>query len=239
MAQDIDSQATYNHAQWETRRRFLRFLLRRLGVPLLVKMESVEGLENIPAHGSGILMMNHIAFVDSIIILHCMPRNIVPMGKIEAFNYPVIGLLPRLWYSIPVHREEVDRKAIRMSLDVLRAGEIILLAPEATRSTQLNRGKEGVAYLASKSEAPIIPVAVEGTPGFPALRYTSRWRDPGVRIKFGKPFRYRPDIQRPGRDQLRQMTDEAMYILSAMLPEARRGTYADLSNATRETIEGV
>ena len=239
MNQEIDSPAPYNHARWENRRRFLRFLLRRLGVPLLLKLESVEGLENIPAQGAGILMMNHIAFVDSIVILHCMPRNIVPMGKIEAFNYPVIGLLPRLWYSIPVHREEVDRKAIRMALDVLQAGEIILLAPEATRSSQLHQGKEGIAYLASKSGAPIIPVAIEGTPGFPALRYTPRWRGPGVHIKFGKPSRYSPDIQRPGRDQLRQMTDEAMYVLSAMLPEARRGAYADLSNATRETVEGV
>ena len=39
------------------------------------------------------------------------------------------------------------------------------------------------------------------------------------------------------RERLRQMTDEAMYVLAAMLPEYRRGYYADLSKATRETIE--
>jgi hypothetical protein len=33
------------------------------------------------------------------------------------------------------------------------------------------------------------------------------------------------------------MTDEAMYILASLLPEYRRGVYADLSKATQDTIE--
>jgi hypothetical protein len=44
-------------------------------------------------------------------------------------------------------------------------------------------------------------------------------------------------MPRPGRDDLRKMTDEAMYILAGLLPPHRRGVYADLSNATQETIE--
>ena len=43
--------------------------------------------------------------------------------------------------------------------------------------------------------------------------------------------------QRADREMLRQMTDEGMYILAAMLPEYRRGFYSDLSLATHETIE--
>ncbi|MBN1148606.1 MAG: 1-acyl-sn-glycerol-3-phosphate acyltransferase [Anaerolineales bacterium] len=229
--------ARYNHARFERRRRFLRFLLKHVGLPLLAKMDHAEGLEDVPEQGAAILMINHIAFVDPIIVLHFVPRNIVPMAKIEVYEYPVVGILPKIWGVIPVRRQEVDRKAIQQAFDVLRAGEIVLVAPEATRSPQLRRGKEGVAYLASRTETPIIPVAIQGTQGFPALRYTAPWRGPGALVRFGKPFLYRSELRRADRDQLRVMTDEAMYVLAAMLPPEQRGVYADLSQATQNTLE--
>ncbi len=229
--------APYNHARLERRRRFLRWLLRTIGFTLLVKVDHSEGLENVPRDGPAILMINHIAFVDPFVILEAIPRNIVPLAKIEVYNYPFIGIFPRLWEVIPVRREEFDRRAVQQVMDVLSAGEIVLVAPEGTRGHQLQRGKEGVAYMASRSEAPIVPVAVEGTVGFPALRFTSPWKGNGAVVRFGKPFRYRPEYRHADRDQLRKMTDEAMYVLAAMLPPERRGVYADLSQATRDTIE--
>lgn len=227
----------YNHARLEPQRRFLRFLIRRIGAPLLLKIDSVQGLENVPKQGPGIVMINHLAFVDSLFVLHSLPRNIVPLAKIEVYNYPVIGVFPRLWHVIPVRREEVDRQAIRSALEVLEAGELILLAPEGTRGTALQQGKEGVAYLASRSGAPIIPVAMHDTPGFPTPRWNRRWKGPGGKAVFGRPFRYRPEYGHAKREQLRQMTDEAMYVLASMLPENRRGVYADFSKRTEETIE--
>lgn len=226
----------YQHQSWETRRRMLRFLIRTIGFTLLAKLDRVEGLENVPATGAGIVMINHIAFIDSLVTLHIMPRNVVPLAKIEVYNYPVIGLFPRLWGVIPVRREEVDRRAIQAALDVLHAGELILVAPEATRHTALQQGKEGIAYLSQRTGAPIIPVAIQGSPGFPAFRLSARWRGPGVVVNVGRPFRFRPDIQHPDRHQLRQMTDEAMFVLASLLPESLRGFYANLSQATRETI---
>ena len=228
--------ARYNHAHWEGRRRFLRFLIRVIGFNLLVRLDRVEGLENVPAHGPAIMMINHIAFVDPIVVLHLLPRNIVPLAKVEVYNYPLVGVFPRMWGVIPVRREEIDRRAIQGALDVLRAGEIILVAPEATRSPQLQQGKEGVAYLASRSGAPIVPVAIEGSEGFPTLPFKKRWRGPGVQVRFGRPFQYLPTEDRHRRDRMRQMTDEAMYILAAMLPESRRGVYSDLSKATQDTL---
>lgn len=227
----------YQHQRWEKRRRVLRFLIRAVGFTLLAKLDRIEGLENVPASGPGIVMINHIAFIDSLVTLHAIPRNLVPMAKIEVYNYPVIGLFPHLWGVIPVRREEVDRQAIQAALDVLHAGEMILVAPEATRHTALQQGKEGIAYLAQRTGAPIVPVAIQGSPGFPAFRLSARWRGPGVVVKIGRPFRFHPEIKRPNRTLLRQMTDEAMYVLASMLPEALRGVYADLSQATQETIE--
>ena len=240
-ANSVDSKLysnRYNHARWERQRRFLRFLIRTIGFNFLAKLDRVEGLENLPKEGPAILLINHIAFIDSLVVLHTTPRNIVPLAKIEVYNYPVIGIFPRLWGVIPIRREEVDRRAVQQVLEVIRAGEIVLVAPEGTRGTQLSQGKEGIAYLASRSGAPIVPVAVEGTPGFPALRFLSpRWRGPGAVVRYGKPFRFRSEYRNSRREKLRQMTDEAMFVLASMLPEKRRGFYADLSKATQETIE--
>jgi 1-acyl-sn-glycerol-3-phosphate acyltransferase len=233
------SSSGYDHARLETRRRILRFLIRYIGFTMLVKVDHIEGVEKVPSKGPAILMINHINFVDPFVVMNSLPRNIVPMAKVEVYNYPIVGIFPRLYGVIPVQREEFDRRAIQGALEVLRAGEIILVAPEAHRGPHLRQGKEGVAYLATRSNAPIVPVAIDGTIGFPTLPIFPRWRQPGAIVKFGDPFCFNTQGQRAGREMLRHMTDEAMYILAGMLPEYRRGFYADLSLATRETIEWI
>ena len=170
----------YDPARYARRRRFLRFLLRQVGFRLLAKLDRVDGLENVPASGPALVMINHIAFINSIVVLTFLPRLLTPMAKVEVYEYPVIGIFPKLYGVIPVRREEVNRRAIQLALQSLRAGEPVLVAPEGTRGPALQRGKEGVAYLASRSQAPILPAAVEGTPGFPALRGTAAWKTPGT-----------------------------------------------------------
>jgi len=229
----------YDHARYEGRRRILLFLLRSIGFPLLAKIDHAEGIENVPQQGPAILMINHIAFIDSIVVLNFAPRYVVPMAKIEVYDYPVIGIVPRLWGVIPVRREEVDRRAIQQTLEVLKAGEIVLVAPEGTRGTALRQGKVGIAYLASRANVPIVPVAVEGTPSFPALRFTRAWKTPGVVVRYGQPFRFKDAYRHAGHEQLRKMTDEAMCVLAGMLPPHRRGIYVDLDSASRDTIEFI
>jgi 1-acyl-sn-glycerol-3-phosphate acyltransferase len=226
----------YNHARHEPVRRVLRWLIANIGWRFLVKVERVEGLENLPPCGPAILMINHIAFVDPIVVLGNLPRNIVPLAKIEAYTLPLVGVFPWLWGVIPVRREEVDRRAVEQVLAVLRAGEVVLVAPEAHRGPALREAKEGIAYLAYKSGAPIVPVAVEGTEGVIKLGIKRR-SDSGAIVRLGQPFRFKPMAGRLPHAALRQMTDEAMYRLAAMLPEKRRGFYADLSKATSDYIE--
>jgi 1-acyl-sn-glycerol-3-phosphate acyltransferase len=227
----------YNHASWERQRQFLRFLLRDIVFKTMIKIDLVEGVENVPSEGPAVLVINHIAFVDPIVMVHVVPRNIVPLAKIEVYDYPVIGIIPRWWGGITVRREEMDRQAVRQAMDVLRAGEIILVAPDGTRNPQLMRAKEGFAYFASRSAAPVVPIAIEGSEHFPTYPLSSSWRRQGVSVRFFPPFRYKSGSQRAKREELRLMTDEAMYYLASNLPEKRRGVYSDLSKATQETIE--
>ncbi|MFL7868423.1 MAG: hypothetical protein AB8I58_06315, partial [Anaerolineales bacterium] len=62
MERQHQNKSGYNHAEWETKRNFLRWLLRVVGIPLLAKVDSVEGVENVPTEGSAIIMINHVSF---------------------------------------------------------------------------------------------------------------------------------------------------------------------------------
>jgi len=225
----------YRHADYAAVRGFMRFLLREFAWRILVRIESVEGLENIPPSGAAILAINHIALVDPIVVLGLTPRVIVPLAKIEVYDYPIVGVLPRMYGVIPVRRGEFDRRALDMAQEVLRAGEIVLVAPEGTRSPAMQQGKEGLAFLAARTGAPIVPVGVDGTVGYPSID-PRRWRQGGARLKVGAPFLYRPASGRMTRDRLRLMTDEAMYRVAQLLPASRRGVYSDLAHASSDTI---
>src|SRR5512137_2135905 len=106
------SESGYVHARYESRRKALRFAL-KLAASLLVRYDRVEGVENLPLTGPVIIYSNHIALVDPVLIINVLPRNIVPLAKVEVYKYPVIGLFPRWWNVIPVRRGEVDRYALR------------------------------------------------------------------------------------------------------------------------------
>jgi len=227
---------TYDPSRWRRKRKILRLALRTIGFPLMARIEKVEGLENIPPNGRVIMMFNHIGFIDPLAIMHVSPRDPVPMMKAEALAFPVIGHLPKWWGVVPIWRGEVDLLAIRQSLAVLEAEEPLLIAPEGTRNPSLQQGKLGMAYLAARAQAPVLPVAVDNTEGYPTFPFSRRWRAPGAVIRFGKPFRFKATARNPNRQLLRKMTDEAMYILAALLPPHRRGVYADLEHATQETI---
>ncbi|MDF1500880.1 MAG: lysophospholipid acyltransferase family protein [Anaerolineales bacterium] len=230
--------SNYDHEALERQRWILRWMIEEIGFRFLLKFDHVEGVENFPQTGPVIVIINHIAFVDPVVVLATLPRNVVPMAKVEAYSYPIWGIFPRLWEVIPVRRQAVDRRALRHAMNVLRAGESILIAPEGTRSPQLQEGKEGVAFLGSRAGAAIVPAAIEGTEGFPSIN-PRRWKQSGAVVKIGKPFRFLQTGRVPGRGALRKMTDEAMYVLAGMLPPERRGVYSDLESATRETIEFI
>lgn len=122
--------------------------------------------------------------------------------------------------------------AIRASLHVLQLGRGLLMAPEGTRSKTrtLQEGRDGMAMIALRAGVPIVPVAVSGAENF--KHNWKRLRRTPARIVFGPAFcfRFQPDVRR--REQMCQMTREAMYRLAALLPPEYRGVYSDLDNAT-------
>src|ERR1700738_4591102 len=127
------AQGGYDHARHERMRRVLRWIVNNIGLTVCARIDRsrIAGLENFPPSGPAILMINHIAFIDPVVVLGNLPRNIVPMAKAEVYRIPIWGIFPWLWDVIPVHRDELDRRALERAFQVLAAGEIILIAPEA------------------------------------------------------------------------------------------------------------
>ncbi len=219
------------------RRRILRdWLLRPLGFRLIVKPR-ITGTEYIPSDGPTLLVMNHIGFPDPIVVMGAVTnRFVVPMSKVENLRNLFVGTLARLWGVYSVDRHNFDRKALTNTIDLLNAGHCILIAPEGTRQPQMIEVKEGFTYVATKTNAAIVPIGLEYTDK--VSRNMKRLRRTRIEIRFGPAFRFKTgDQPRIPREIMRQMTDEAMYQLAQLVNPERRGYYHDLSNATTETLE--
>ena len=214
--------------------RLLNVILRIL-FKLLLNLE-VVGLENVPLEGPLILMINHTDLIDPAMAGGVMPREVVAMAKIESFRNPILGIIVRLYGAFPVRRGEMDLGALRQALEVLRNGEVLLMAPEGTRSKEcrLQPGYDGMTFIALRANAPILPMAIIGTNDFSSN--LKRLRRTDVNIVIGKPFRFRPSAEKVRRDVLHQMTEEIMYQLAAILPPEYRGVYSDLDSATERFL---
>lgn len=211
-------------------RKFLDRLLRFL-YSLLLKLD-VTGQENVPCEGPLILIINHVDALDPFIVAGIFPRPVTPLAKIEVFSIPVIGFLVKRYGAFPIRRGHIDTQAVRQALQLLQDEGALLIAPEGTRSptSSLQQGKEGMALLAARTRASIIPVAVTGTERVDD--FWRRLRRAPVRIVIGQPFKLDPGTNQVRRAQLRAMTDEAMYRLADILPPSYRGVYGNPDEAS-------
>ena len=128
---------------------------------------AIVGTEHLPPSGPVILAANHISFFDTVVLMLSVPRRTFFVGKAEYLDslltryvFPALGL-------IPIERNVARRalEALDTAAGVLRAGEVLAIYPEGTRSRDglLHRGHTGVAQLALATGAPVVPVGLVGT----------------------------------------------------------------------------
>lgn len=187
----------------------------------------VRGCEHVPRTGPLIVSPNHLHSFDIPLTGMAVPRRIVIMAGEKWRGKP--GGWVMEWFTpvIYVNRGEVDRTALTQGLAVLAAGGALAVAPEGTRSHSggLQAGKDGAAYLASRSGATIIPVAVWGHEGvLPAL---ARLRRADVHVRILPPIVLPPGAGRARSAELAQITDDIMLAIARALPPAYRGVYRE------------
>jgi len=225
--------------EYDRARRIMHPLLR--AVVLSFCQVEVSGLENVPRQGRTCLMINHVSYLDPIVVTVSIPfRYTISLSKIENFSIPVAGWFLRQWGHYPIHRGEYDRKALLQTIELLKSGQLVLMAPEGTRHPGgMQRAKEGMAYVATKADAVIVPAAICGAEDW--RRRLKRFRRAYARVVFGNPFRLRTDGRRRiPRTELSEMTTQSMHQLALTIPDEfahLRGFYSDIENARVDCLE--
>lgn len=191
---------------------------------------SVDGLENFPRKGPALVAVNHLGDADGPLLVGTLPVSLDALGKVELYDFPILGKLMDWYGTIWLHRGRPDRRAIKATLDGFAEGRFILIAPEGRFSLtgSLEEGQNGAAFLALKADVPVVPVAVIGTENAHVYGYLKRLQRAPVTLRVGKAFRLRRLTDR--RETIREGTDQIMEALADLLPEAYRGSYRTVSH---------
>jgi len=201
-----------------------------LALKFVCRYEFVNREVSLP-DGPLIVVSNHLSWLDIPLIgVAIRRRRISFMAKKEYFHSPVHFFIIRALGSFTVDRSTVDRSAFDLADKALRDGRALGIFPEGTRSRtlQLQKGKLGVAFIALRSNAVILPVGISGTEKIRQKYQGGKRRllyRPSVRVNIGQPFRLPQVNGKPNRADLATSTASVMRHIAELLPEDYRGVY--------------
>ncbi len=209
-------------------RNFLRWLIRST-VKLIARVE-IHNFENLPATGAFVIATNHLGMLDAAMLYYFVERwdAFIPVAEKWEQN-GIIRFLGKYFSLIFIDRANPSLKSMRKIIALMEAGNILVIAPEGTRSRSggMIEGKPGVSYLAAKLDRPILPVGLSGTEDRLIMANLKRLKRSKIVIRVGIPFSL-PVLPKKERDAaLKQFTDEIMCQIAALIPEKNRGVYAE------------
>jgi 1-acyl-sn-glycerol-3-phosphate acyltransferase len=205
----------------------------RVGLAALTRVRVEGAIDEIPRTGAVIIAANHSSNLDVPVLgSSLMPRigrRFQWLGKRELFDWPVVGWVARNGGVHAIERGAADVEAFRLAARILDEGHALFVFPEGTRSHDghLGEGRDGVAVLALRTGAPIVPVGVSGS--YECWPRGQKLPHPGgrVTVRVGSPFRLADelpaDIDR--RAAKSAATDLIMRRIAALVPEHQRGRY--------------
>jgi len=208
-------------------RNVIRWLVRLL-FNMIARVEA-KGYEHLPKEGSFVIATNHLGIVDAPIAFYALDRW--DMFVMIAEKWEKVALfrwLGKYFNFIFIDRYNPDIKNLRKVISLMQENNILVIAPEGTRSRvgSLIEAKPGVSYLASKLNRPIVPVAITGTEDKVLFGNLKKLRRARITLTAGPAFTL-PPLPRENRDEvLKEYTDEIMCHIAALLPEKYRGVYA-------------
>jgi 1-acyl-sn-glycerol-3-phosphate acyltransferase len=189
-----------------------------------------EGLEHVPKEGATLVACNHISYFDPLAhgyFLEKAGRRPRYLAKSELYKNPFLRRLLEGAKQIPVHRGTGDRAPLEASLGALQRGEVVVVYPEATVTTNPDftpmQGKTGIARMTLGTGVPVLPLAVWGT--------APVWQRGGKRnLKYGRPVWVKAgppldfsehEDDREDPEVLRKVTDAVMAELTVLVDDLR------------------
>lgn len=185
--------------------RFVNWLVRTFFFGLATGGLKSINEENVPTSGQVIVAPIHVSHLDPPATACAMPhRRLRFMAKEELFK-GIFGKVIASLGAFPVHRGEGDTEAIRKSIDMLNQGEALLVHPEGTRGdgVRMLPINKGVAMLAKRTGAPVVPVGIVGS-NIVMPRGKAKRKRHRITVVFGKPFTYLEVAQGVNEKQARE-----------------------------------
>ena len=185
----------------------------------------VAGRECVPPYGPLIVVANHLSYNDPPTLVPSIPRPLDFLGKKELFSNPVNRFMMREFRVHPLDRAAAGVGAMRTALELLARDRALVVFPEGhiSQDHALEKAQPGPAFLAIKTQAPILPVGIYGTEKFPPQRMPF----PLCRfhVNIGQPFTPPVIEGRVSRDVVNSVLDMIMHRIADLLPEEYRGVY--------------
>jgi 1-acyl-sn-glycerol-3-phosphate acyltransferase len=210
------------------RRVLIRGIMRLVGRVLLrlLARPEVTGLENIPKDGPLILVGNHVAMIEVIMMAIYVPWQVEFVGTGDIPIDPRFAGIVKLWGILPVNRGSTDRKEMTVPLDILKQGGFIGIFPEGgIWSTHLKQARTGVAWLSFHANAPVLPMGFGGMSG--ALQAAFALKRPRIIMNVGKLM---PPVSgkvegKSRKEALEEAANTIMGEVEALIPEEEKRTW--------------
>jgi len=186
---------------------------------------TVTGSEHVPATGGFILAAGgHRSILDTPVVAGTSRRILRYMGAEKYFEVPGLSWFLRSVGGFPIQRDATDRDALRLSEEVLRSGDPLVIYPEGTRFSGpvVQPLQQGAAFLACRAQVPIVPVGLGGTER--AWPKGGRFiRPTKVALVVGEPLvpPVPEDGKRVKRSAMKAYSDELHACLQRLFDEAQ------------------
>lgn len=184
----------------------------------------VEGKENIPTSGPLLVIANHLSLTDPPILGASFSRRVIFMAKEELFQAKFSSHFIR-YFAFQVRRGKVTRDTLKNAEQSLAHGQVLVMFPEGSRSRnhRLQPGFPGSALIASRIDAPVLPIAITGTEVIKGLGWCLR--RPKIKVKIGLPFK--PSVSgKLTKPELTRLTEHMMERIAELLPPEYGGNFS-------------
>jgi 1-acyl-sn-glycerol-3-phosphate acyltransferase len=207
-------------------------------MPLLARAQ-IRGRENFPGTGPLILVGNHTAAMEVVMMAIYSPQIVEFMGSVDIPHDGFMAAFVGLYGVIPVFRGNVSASSMKMGVDVLRQGGTLGIFPEGgIWEPSIRRAQSGVAWLSYHARAPILPLGFGSMAG--ALKKIFALERPVLKMNVGELM---PPVRKPvGKSHKQHFQDEADRIMDAvweLIPEADRMQEASIKNERFELLVDV